>query len=906
MKLSLLASAIPALGLMGFALAQSNPEMSKLTPAQSAHFEAKVRPLLLAKCGICHSGKSPQAGLDLSKPISLAKAQDALKRMRSEGGKPVMPPSGKLSDTEIGSIAQWVKEGAGWPQVTPGGHGQVGRAIGKHWSFIVPTRPLEPPVEKSGIDAFVLGALYKSKITPGPPADKRTLLRRVSFDLIGLPPSPSEMASFLADTAPNAYAKQVDRLLASKFFGERWGRHWLDVARYADSNGLDENTAHANAWRYRDWVIEALNRDLPYNQFIQQQIAGDLLRTGNEDEDASRLTATGYLVLGPKVLAEPDKEKMVMDIVDEQIEVVTKSVIGLTVACARCHDHKFDPIATKDYYALAGIFKSTRTMEKLSTVARWYEQPVPLPNLNIRVEQAAYDKAVGPAKQGVEDAKKKLDNALNGTGKALLADASAFVRGEHLGKENYGPKSINSDGSPSFGEWDFTVPKAGRYKIYLRYAAEEARPVVLTVAGKNVGKKIANSVTGGWQEEDQRWETAGVQVLEPGLCTVRIERNGAIPHFSRIALIPAAGAGADLDLTGAEKALKVAQDALKVVEGKKPVGASVMCVTENAKVEDVKVHIRGDTQTLGDLVERGFPSVLCGGTRQPLEQPKASGRKELAFWLTRPEHPLTARVAVNRVWQALFGEGLVGTSDNWGLRGDKPTNPELLDYLAVSFVEDDRWSMKQLIRRIVLTDTYQRTSRYSDPVGQKKDIENKLLWRQNRRRLDAEPLRDSLLFVAGTLDTTMGGTLLSSKNYDYVTNDQSANKAQYDAPRRAIYLPVIRNAVYDFFGTFDFGDPSMVNAKRFTTTVSPQALYLLNSPLVMAQAQAFEKSLTGDSDDAKIRAAYQRAFQRLPLPGEISTAKRFLSRAAQVVPVERAWAAWCQTLLAANEFLYVE
>ena len=206
----------------------------------------------------------------------------------------------------------------------------------------------------------------------------------------------------------------------------------------------------------------------------------------------------------------------------------------------------------------------------------------------------------------------------------------------------------------------------------------------------------------------------------------------------------------------------------------------------------------------------------------------------------------------------------------------------------------------------MLTDTYQRTSRYSDPVGQKKDIENKLLWRQNRRRLDAEPLRDSLLFVAGTLDTTMGGTLLSSKNYDYVTNDQSANKAQYDAPRRAIYLPVIRNAVYDFFGTFDFGDPSMVNAKRFATTVSPQALYLLNSPLVMAQAQAFEKSLTGDSDDAKIRAAYQRAFQRLPLPGEINTAKRFLSRAAQVVPVERAWAAWCQTVLAANEFLYVE
>ncbi|MBB6052233.1 DUF1553 domain-containing protein [Armatimonas rosea] len=898
MKLSLLAAMVPMVGLVGLALAQSSPEIKALTPAQSQHFEARVRPVLVAKCGLCHSGQSPQAGLDLTKPLSLAKAQEALRRMQGVGGKPIMPPSGKLADSEIVGIAQWVQEGASWPQTTAK---TPTVSVGKHWSFISPKRPLEPPVEKSGIDAFVLGALAKNGITPAPRADKRTLLRRVSFDLIGLPPTQEQMSAFLADSSPAAFAKQVDRLLASKQFGERWGRHWLDVARYADSNGLDENTAHAQAWRYRDWVIEALNRDLPYDEFIRQQLAGDLMLTGNDSEDAGRLTATGYLVLGPKVLAEPDKEKMVMDIVDEQIDVVTKSVIGLTVACARCHDHKFDPIATKDYYALAGIFKSTRTMETLNTVARWYERPLSSPTL--KAELATYQQSLGPALQAVDEAKKQLDGALNGNGKALLADASAFNRGERLGKEQYGPKSINSNGSPTFAEWDFSVPTAGRYKVYLRYAAEESRPVVLTVAGKNLGKKIAASTTGGWQEEDQRWESAGVQQLEAGLCTVRIERNGAIPHFSRIALVPMGKT--DLDLAGAEKALKTAQDTLKALEAKKPSPPMVMCVTENTKIEDVKVHIRGDTQTLGDLVPRGFPSVLCGGTRQPLEQPKSSGRKELAYWLTRPDHPLTSRVAVNRVWQKLFGEGLVGTADNWGLRGDKPSNPQLLDYLATSFVTDDGWSMKKLIRRIVLSDTYQQASRYTDPVGQKKDIENKLVWRQNRRRLDAEPLRDSLLYVAGTLDTTMGGSLLGSKDYDYVTNDQSANKAQYDAPRRAIYLPVIRNAVYDFFGTFDFGDPSMVNAKRTPTTVSPQALYLLNSPLVMAQAQAFAKSLTGD-DDAKIRQAYERAFQRLPLPGELATARRFLNRAAQVVPTERAWAAWCQTLLAANEFLYVD
>ena len=899
MKLSLFASVIPVLGLMGLALAQTQPSSTKLSPAQSAHFEAKIRPLLLAKCGICHGGSAPQSGLDLTKPFSAATAHDALKRMRAEGGLPVMPPKGKLSDTEIASVEQWVKEGAGWPLAAP----VAPKKNELHWSFIAPKRPLEPPVDRSGIDAFVLGSLAKAGIVPGPKADKRTLLRRASFDLIGLPPTPAEMAAFLADASPNAFAKQVDRLLASKHFGERWGRHWLDVARYADSNGLDENTAHANAWRYRDWVVGAINRDLPYDAFIREQLAGDLMATGNEEEDAARLTATGFLVLGPKVLAEPDKAKMVMDIVDEQIEVVSKSVMGLTVACARCHDHKFDPVSTKDYYAMAGIFKSTRTMETTNTVARWYERPLSSPTL--KAELASYEKNIGPTKQAVDEAKKQLDSALNGSGKGLFADASAYVRGEHLAKERYGPKSINSDGSPSVAEWDFTVPTAGRYKIYLRYAAEEARPVVLTVAGKNVGKKIAAGVTGGWNDEDQRWEQAGVQLLEAGVCTVRIERNGAIPHFSRIALIPANANAAGPDLAQAEKALKTAQDSLKALEAKKPTPPSVMCVTEATKAEDVKVHIRGDTQNLGDVVERGFPSVLCGGKRLPLEDIKSSGRKELALWMTRPDHPLTARVAVNRVWQHLFGEGLVGTADNWGIRGDKPSNPALLDYLATSFVTDDSWSLKKLIRRVVLTDTYQRTSRYSDPVGQKKDIENKLLWRQNRRRLDAEPLRDSLLYVAGTLDPTMGGSLLGSKNYDYVTNDQSANKAQYDAPRRAIYLPVIRNAVYDFFGTFDFGDPSMVNAKRTATTVSPQALYLLNSPLVMAQAQAFEKSLTGD-DDAKIRAAYQRAFQRLPLPGELITAKRFLARASQVVPVERAWAAWCQTLLAANEFLYVE
>ena len=887
---------LPALGLFGVVgLSFAQPAKPQLTAAQTTHFEAKVRPLLLAKCVACHSKEFSQGGVKLDEPITPALAQKVASAIRYDG-KIKMPPGGKLAEGEISALNQWVQEGGLWPTaVLP--TSKV--PDGKHWSFIPPRRPLEPPVDKSGIDAFLLAPLEKAGITPVARADKRTLLRRLSFDLIGLPPTPAEMQAFLADNRPDAYVHQVDRLLASPHFGERWGRHWLDVARYADSNGLDENIAHGNAWRYRDWVIEATNRDLPYDEFIREQIAGDLMATGNEAEDVGRLTATGYLTLGPKVLAEPDKQKMVMDIVDEQIEVVGKSVIGLTIACARCHDHKFDPVSTKDYYALAGIFKSTRTMETLNTVAHWYERPLPTPVLKERV--AEYEKSLAPLKQSVDAAKRNFDTALAGNGTALVADASAYVRGEHLSKEKYGPKTINSDGSPSVAEWDLKVPKAGRWKVYLRYAAEESRPVALTVAGKNVGKKVAASTTGSWDDEGQRWDLAGAIALEAGVCTVRLERNGAIPHFSRVALVPANGP----DLAQVESGLQKAQKALKEQEAKKPQVPMVMAVTEGMQVEDVKVHVRGDTQTLGDLVPRGFPAVLCGGKRQELEAPKSSGRLELARWLTRPDHPLTARVAVNRVWLHLFGEGLVGTPDNWGLRGEKPINPELLDYLATSFRDDDRWHLKKLVRRIVLTDVYQRDSMARDSVAEKKDLDNRLLWRQNRRRLEAEPLRDTLLFVSGTLDLSLGGSLLTNKNFDYVTNDQSANKAQYDAPRRALYLPVIRNAVYDFFATFDFGDPSMVNAKRSATTVSPQALFLLNSPLVMAQAEAFSGSLKGDSD-ARIRQAYERAYQRLPLPGEVAAAKQFLARAGGIVSTGRAWAAWCQTVLASNELLYVE
>jgi hypothetical protein len=868
------------------------------TPQATMHFEKDVRPLLLEKCVTCHGGPEPSAGLRLDRPVTIEQAREVLKRVNGVAGKDPMPPSGKLPASQIALLDRWVQDGAYFPR--PAEPVKAGGATSKpgaaHWAFTAPKKRLAPPVDgaRTDIDAFLRAKLLKAGLKPAPEADRRTLLRRLSFDLTGLPPTPAQVEAFLADSAPDAYEKQVERLLSSPAYGQKWARHWLDVARYADSNGLDENLAHGSAWRYRDWVVDALNRDLPYDQFLTHQLAGDLLPARSDDERNGQLTATGFLTLGPKVLAEQDKPKLVMDIVDEQIEVVSKATMGLTISCARCHDHKFDPISTKDYYALAGIFKSTKTMANLDFVSRWNERP--LVTAELKATQAAHDAKIGPLKAAVDTARLKLEGAISSSG-ALSAKASSYVRGEHLAKERYGPSSISSDGTPSWAEWDFWLPAAGKWTLYVRYAAEEARAVDIWIGGKKL-TGVAKSVTGGWNEEHQRWEAVGAVTLPAGACTVRIERKGGpIPHFTRLALVSERG----LDLASVEKELQAATKALKDAEAQRPTIPTAMAVEEATPV-DVAVHRRGSTQDLGDVVPRGFPAVLCGGKRIEVGRGEGSGRLAFARWLTRPEHPLTARVMVDRAWQKLFGQGLVATADNWGLRGEKPSHPELLDWLALTFAEDDGWSVKALLRRLVLTQTYRQS------VGGRTDTdpENRLLAHANRRRLEAEPLRDALHFVAGTLDASLGGSLLTAKNGEYVTNDQSANKAQYDAPRRALYLPIIRNAVFDYFQAFDFGDPSLVNAKRATTLVAPQALYLLNSPLVRAQSKAFADSLQG-SDEQLVREAYRRAYQRLPFPVESERASSFLARVRGAGASQaEARAALCQTLLASNEFLYID
>jgi cytochrome c553/alkylhydroperoxidase/carboxymuconolactone decarboxylase family protein YurZ len=768
-------------------------------------FEDKVRPVLATRCFSCHGAGKQKGGLRLdSREAALhggesgpalqpGKADESLLvRAVRQTDELKMPPTGKLTTTEIASLTAWVRMGAPWPEtaaVTPlpaAAAPAYTREQKEFWAFRAPIAITPPPVRdasriRNSIDRFILAELEAKGLRPAKAADRRTIIRRATLDLTGLPPTPEEVNAFLADSSPDAFAHVVDRLLASPAYGERWGRRWLDVARYADSNGMDENLAFAHAWRYRDYVVNAFNQDKPFDRFVREQIAGDLLPAASDAERFEQIAATGLLTVGPKMLAEDDPVKMQMDIVDEQLDTVGQAFLGLTLGCARCHDHKFDPIPTADYYALAGIFKSTKTMDTFTVVASWHER-------------------------------------------ALAADAEVACQKKHD---------------------EQTAALKSRLNAF-----EKSVPAIRTVLG--AGGRIA-----------------------------------------------------------AEKHLRTLRDQLSASEKTRPMVAMAMAVDEG-KVEDLRVHVRGSHLILGPLVARRFPTILAGQQQTPLD-PKQSGRLQLADWLTRPDHPLTARVFVNRVWLGHFGEGLVRTPDNFGRLGERPVNQPLLDWLAVRFVQDG-WSVKKLHRLIMLSATYQMSTAY-DPEAARVDPDNRLQWRMNRRRMEAEQLRDSLLAISGRLDRTMGGSLLTVADHSYVS--VHANFNRYESPRRSLYLPVIRSDVYNVFQAFDFADPSVPNGRRDTTTVAPQALFMLNGKLAQEESRHLAELLlkrTGEDKD-RISAAYERLYARLPTQRDLERALAFLSRYERELEKEkvalaewrvRAWQGLCRVLLASNEFIFIE
>jgi hypothetical protein len=607
----------------------------------------------------------------------------------------------------------------------------------------------------------------------------------VTFDLEGLPPMPKDVDAFLADHAPDAFARVVDRLLASPRFGERWGRHWLDVARFAESSGKT-NFTYPQAWRYRDWVIAAFNADVPYDRFVRAQIAGDLQPADDDRQRADQLIATGFLAIGSKAHDAENRGQFLLDVVDEQIEATTRAFLGLTVACARCHDHKMDPISQRDYYALSGIFRSTQTCS--GTLAGVF------PNFN----------------------------------------ASPLI-----------------ELTPGAG-----VPSA------VASLAPDQRPAM--------EKRLAALV----KERDS---------IPPGEANRdRLRRTNTMLAILRYRLA--------IDRPGSQPR------------------AFAMGVRERDEIVDSPLYLRGELDQPGEVVPRGLVRVLCDGTPEPIAA--GSGRWELADRLASPANPLTARVLVNRVWLHLFGRGLVPTPDNFGAAGQAPSHPELLDNLAVEFMTDG-WSIKRLIRRIVLSRAYGLDSEY-DPRKFEADPENAFVWRMSKRRLEAEVIRDSLLFVSGGLAPGPPvGSAVARSGEGYAMFLRLAGLDDSDI-HRSVYLPVIRDQVLESLALFDFADPSLVTGERAATTGPAQALYFMNSPFVIRQSEAMAsrvRSIEGD-DARRVDRAYRLALARSPTPRERDHALTFLrdfaARAEGPDPAQAAWPAFCQALLAGAEFRYLD
>lgn len=787
------------------------------TSTELDFFEKKIRPIFIEQCYKCHSSQEKvKGGLSLESREDLLKGGDTgpaivagepdksrlIGAVRYKDRDLQMPPKNPLSEEQVRDLEAWVKMGAPDPRVktaqaAPAKHGMDLTEGRKFWSFRPMAKPAPPIVKKaawvqSPIDAFILAKLEEKRLKPAAPADKRALLRRATFDLTGLPPKPAEIEAFLADKSPDAFAKVVDRLLASPQYGERWGRHWLDVARYADSNGLDENVAFGNAWRYRDYVINAFNHDKPYDQFVMEQLAGDLLpKTDEVAVQHERLTALGFLSMGPKLLAEADKVKLEMDMIDEQIETMGRAFLGSTLGCARCHDHKFDPIPTEDYYALAAIFKSTQTMDDWKTLAKWHEPVVALPE-------------------------------------------------DYRAKEAY-------------------EQKIAAHKLSITNFIAEANKVLLVTLNTNALPKAP----------EKMYPTNTVAELT-----------------------------------------KLRAD-LKKLEADMPELPSTMGVMDGTNiVKTLPVHIRGSHLALGKPVPRGVPQVMTIATRPQFSE-RQSGRLELARWLTDPEHPLTARVMVNRIWRWHFGQGLVTSTDNFGVLGDRPSHPELLDWLARRFIAEG-WSVKAMHRLVMLSSTYQMEANALQGNSHA-DAENRLLAHFPLRRLEAEEIRDALLAMAGSLDLTMGGKTIPLKNREFVFNHTSKDATTYDSPRRAVYMPIIRNHLYDLFEQFDYPDPAVPNGNRSATVVAPQALLMMNSELVNKAATQFAEQLLADqgaSEAKRLDAAYVKAYGRLPSAVERKRAERFLGEFLidskdKTAARREAWTTLCQTLLAANEFIYL-
>lgn len=774
-------------GILAFMLSVAAAGEGDLSPEEVKFFESKIRPAFVKYCYECHSKEAKKIGGKL-----LLDQRDAVLKGGESGaslvaGKPEesllihalrweddleMPPKEPLPELVIADFVEWIAMGAPDPRKGP----EVPIApptvtSTSHWSFQPVSNPV-PPVPGDGgwaldpMDRFILAGLEKAGLTPTRDAPPEMLVRRLFIDLTGLAPSLEETSSFVDDykkRGRDAVEQLVDDLLNSRQFGERWGRHWLDVARYGESNGndgLSRNATFPHAWRYRDYVIEAFNKDTPFDRFITEQIAGDLLPSENDLERDRYLVATGFLALGAKP-AKAMNDNFDMDVVDDQIAVVGSGILGISVACARCHDHKHDPIPTRDYYALAGIFQSTETLWGF----------------------AAHEKLTAPPTE------------------------------LHVLKT---PPRI--------------PPPEGFVETIVPIESDTGKP-----------RAIPESK------------------LEPGT--------------------PLA-----------------------------------MGVRDRKEVADGRINLKGESKKLGDQVPRGFLTACVMPGETVVQGKGSSGRLELAHWLTRDDHPLTARVMANRIWLHLFGQGIVGTPDDFGIYGDAPTHPELLDHLATRFREDEQWSIKGLIRAIVLSRTYQLDSVAEDALLSA-DPANHHYARHLRRRLDAEAIRDLILQASGELDLEPAeGSII--RHRDIMVN-MAANLHE-PSRHRSIYLCYLRNSPPPELAPFDLPDGTGVVGQREVSALPAQALFLMNSPFVVEQSLLLARKLLRESpgdDRSIVTAAIRRVLAREAVEGEIGRAVSMVraadarlqdSQPDATMRGETSWAAYCQALITTNEFRYID
>lgn len=808
--------AVATVGCLG------NAAFSQDDRAGFEFFEAKIRPVLVKHCYECHSKDSGKArgGLRVDTRDALLRGGDTgpavvpksldksllLQAILYEQLNYQMPPKGKLSAETIADFRRWILMGAPDPRVTksaPDVKTTIDLAAGrKFWSYQLPTKS-EPPHfanndwPQTNIDRFVYGKLNSQSLTPNSDASARTLVRRLFFVLTGLPPTPQAADHWVSriggdsgvELNQDEIAKLVDGLLGTKYYGEHWGRHWMDVARFAESTGGDSNNVYQHAWRYRDYVIDSFNDDKPYDQFVREQLAGDLLPIADDEEWANNVIATGFLAVGMKLVGEEDQQQFFADLVDEQIDTTTRAFLGTTVACARCHDHKFDPIPQVDYYAIAGIFRSSQTH-------------------------------YGLLKAQARQATTLLD--LTGMGPPP------------------GRSTLNKD------EYAALIQKR-----------DDARKTV-----EDAMKKIR----------------AGENVFRGTLRRIRSDRDET-------------------------------EAALQSFDNKGNPRVFAMGTQDRDFPLTTHLLVRGELDQPAQVVPRGMLQVLSPPGKHLLPaRLQGSGRLQLADWIASDQNPLTARVMANRIWHWMTGQGLVRTVDEFGSTGERPSHPKLLDYLAIRLIEN-KWSVKDLVREIALSRTWQLSSDF-DEAKFAIDPDNRLHWRANKRRLEAEAVRDSILAASGRLDAKRPlGTLLAEVGEGNVGQNvfEPVIRA-IESNHRSVYLPRVRGVLPEMLELYDAPDASLVTGIRDTTASPLQSLYMLNNAFVQTHADALAMRLAKSPADERINDAYLLTLGRLPTETEKGLAMAFINQIDETSSLDRheKLAAYCQALFCTAEFSSID